>query len=105
MAVTKADLALTLFEEVGLNKREATECVEAFFDSIKDALIDGNNVKLSGFGNFVLRDKSARPGRNPRTGEVIPITARRVVTYRPSQKLKKTIDENSDFLCTLVQEK
>jgi integration host factor subunit alpha len=103
MAVTKADLALTIFEQVGLNKREATECVELFFDCIKDSLIEGNNVKLSGFGNFVLRDKSARPGRNPRTGEPIPITARRVVTYRPSQKLKKTIDDNSDYLCTLVK--
>jgi len=106
MAVTKADLALTLFEEVGLNKREATECVEAFFDCIKESLIDGSNVKLSSFGNFVLRDKSPRPGRNPRTGEVIPIEARRVVTYRPSQKLKKMIDDNADFLCaTIVEDK
>ena len=103
MAVTKADLALTIFEEVGLNKREATECVESFFDCIKSSLIEGNNVKFSGFGNFVLRDKDARPGRNPRTGEPIPITARRVVTYRPSQKLKKIIDDNSDYLCTLVK--
>ena len=103
MALTKANLALTIFEQVGLNKREATECVESFFGCIKDSLIEGNDVKLSGFGNFVLRDKNARPGRNPRTGEPIPISARRVVTYRPSQKLKKKIDDNSDFLCAQIK--
>lgn len=103
MAVTKADLALTIVEQVGLNKRESTECVELFFDCIKNSLIEGDNVKFSGFGNFVLRDKSARPGRNPRTGESIPITARRVVTYRPSQKFKKMIEDNSDYLRTLIE--
>lgn len=98
MAVTKADLALTIFERVGLNKREANDCVDAFFECIKESLVNGNTVKLSGFGNFVLRDKNARPGRNPKTGEDIPISARRVVTYRPSQKLKKNIEENADYL-------
>ena len=100
MAKTKADLALTIFEQVGLNKREANDAVDAFFDCIKQTLENGNMIKLSGFGNFVLRDKSARPGRNPKTGEDIPISARRVVTYRPSQKLKKNIEENSDYLRT-----
>lgn len=100
MAKTKADLALTIFERVGLNKREANDTVDAFFDCLKQTLENGNMVKLSGFGNFVLRDKNARPGRNPKTGEDIPISARRVVTYRPSQKLKKSIEENSDYLRT-----
>jgi len=100
MAKTKADLALTIFEQVGLNKREANDAVDAFFDCMKQTLENGNMIKLSGFGNFVLRDKSARPGRNPKTGEDIPISARRVVTYRPSQKLKKSIEENSDYLRT-----
>lgn len=98
MAKTKADLALTIFEQVGLNKREANDAVDAFFDCMKQTLENGNMIKLSGFGNFVLRDKNARPGRNPKTGEDIPISARRVVTYRPSQKLKKSIEENSDYL-------
>ena len=100
MAKTKVDLALTIFEQVGLNKREANDAVDAFFDCMKRTLENGNMIKLSGFGNFVLRDKSARPGRNPKTGEDIPISARRVVTYRPSQKLKKSIEENSDYLRT-----
>ena len=88
MALTKADIAERLFEEVGLNKREAKEIVELFFDEIKNALQSGEQVKISGFGKFELRDKSGRPGRNPKTGEEIPITPRRVVTYRTGQKLK-----------------
>jgi integration host factor subunit alpha len=92
MALTKADLAATLFDEVGLNKREAKEFVDAWFDSIKAALEAGDHVKLSGFGNFQLRDKGQRPGRNPKTGEEIPITARRVVTFRPGQKLRARVE-------------
>lgn len=92
MALTKADMAERLFEEVGLNKREAKEFVEAFFESIRCALELGDQVKLSGFGNFDLRDKSERPGRNPKTGEEIPISARRVVTFRPGQKLKSRVE-------------
>ncbi|MGF1548182.1 MAG: integration host factor subunit alpha [Thiotrichales bacterium] len=92
MALTKADMAEKLFEELGLNKREAKELVELFFEEIRVALQDGSNVKLSGFGNFILRDKSQRPGRNPKTGEEIPITARRVVTFRPGQKLKTRVE-------------
>ncbi len=92
MALTKADLAATLFDEVGLNKREAKEFVDAWFESIKVALEDGEHVKLSGFGNFQLRDKGQRPGRNPKTGEEIPITARRVVTFRPGQKLRARVE-------------
>ncbi len=92
MSLTKADIADRLFEEVGLNKREAKEFVDAYFEAIKEALEGGENVKLSGFGNFQLRDKNPRPGRNPKTGEEIPITARRVVTFRPGQKLRARVE-------------
>jgi integration host factor subunit alpha len=92
MALTKADMAERLFEEVGLNKREAKDLVECFFEEIRQALEDGRPVKLSGFGNFDLRDKNQRPGRNPKTGEEIPISARRVVTFRPGQKLKSRVE-------------
>jgi integration host factor subunit alpha len=92
MALTKADLAERLFEELGLNKREAKEIVEMFFEEIRGALEKGQQVKLSGFGNFDLRDKKQRPGRNPKTGQEIPITARRVVTFRPGQKLKAKVE-------------
>jgi len=86
-------MAENLFEELGLNKREAKELVEAFFEEVRLALEEGEEVKLSGFGNFILRDKRQRPGRNPKTGEEIPITARRVVTFRPGQKLKSRVEE------------
>lgn len=92
MALTKADMAERLYEELGLNKREAKELVEMFFEEIRMSLEGGANVKLSGFGNFILRDKNQRPGRNPKTGEEIPITARRVVTFRPGQKLKQRVE-------------
>lgn len=92
MALTKAELAEKLFEEVGLNKREAKELVEAFFEEIRAALENDEQVKLSGFGNFALRSKNQRPGRNPKTGEEIPITARRVVTFRAGQKLKARVE-------------
>jgi integration host factor subunit alpha len=98
MAVTKADLAEALFHQLGLNKREAKEFVELFFEKVREALEKGEPVKLSGFGNFGLREKNSRPGRNPKTGEEIPISARRVVTFRASQKLKMRVEENSDFL-------
>src|SRR6195952_2172716 len=90
--LTKAELAELLFEQVGLNKREAKDMVETFFDEIRNALERGEAVKLSGFGNFQLRDKPQRPGRNPKTGEEIPITARRVVTFHASQKLKEMVE-------------
>lgn len=92
MALTKADMAERLFEEVGLNKREAKEFVEAFFEIIRGSLEQGEQVKLSGYGNFDLRQKNERPGRNPKTGEEIPISARRVVTFRPGQKLKSRVE-------------
>lgn len=92
MALTKAEMAERLFEELGLNKREAKELVEDFFEEIRAALERGEQVKLSGFGNFDLRNKNQRPGRNPKTGEEIPITARRVVTFRPGQKLKARVE-------------
>ena len=92
-ALTKADLAERLFDELGLNKREAKEMVELFFGEIGASLAKNVQVKLSGFGNFDLRDKKERPGRNPKTGEEIPISARRVVTFRPGQKLKQRVEE------------
>ncbi len=87
-ALTKAQLADMLYEQIGLNKRESKDMVEAFFDLMGASLVAGDEVKLSGFGNFQMRVKAPRPGRNPRTGELIPIAARRVVTFHPSQKLK-----------------
>ena len=92
MALTKAEMAERLYEDVGLNKREAKEFVDAFFDVLRDSLQQGRQVKLSGFGNFDLRRKNQRPGRNPKTGEEIPITARTVVTFRPGQKLKERVE-------------
>jgi len=92
MSLTKADIADRLFEVVGLNKREAKEFVDAYFEAIREELERGENVKLSGFGNFQLRVKSQRPGRNPKTGEEIPISARRVVTFRPGQKLRARVE-------------
>jgi integration host factor subunit alpha len=92
MALTKAEMAEALFQDMGLNKREARELVEMFFEELRSALSHGEQVKLSGFGNFDLRDKNRRPGRNPKTGEEIPITARRVVTFRPGQKLKTRVE-------------
>ena len=91
-ALTKAQMADRLFDELGLNKREAKEIVELFFDEVRSSLEHNEQVKLSGFGNFDLRDKNQRPGRNPKTGEEIPITARRVVTFRPGQKLKSRVE-------------
>ena len=91
-ALTKSELADKLYEELGFNKREAKEVVELFFEEIRSALENNEQVKLSGFGNFDLRDKNQRPGRNPKTGEEIPISARRVVTFRPGQKLKARVE-------------
>lgn len=90
-AMTKAQLADLLFEQIGLNKRESKDMIDAFFDLISTSLIEGNDVKISGFGNFQIRTKPPRPGRNPRTGESIPIQARRVVTFHASHKLKEQI--------------
>lgn len=90
-ALTKAQLADLLFDQIGLNKRESKDMIDAFFDLIAQRLVDGKDVKLSGFGNFQIRTKAPRPGRNPRTGEAIPIQARRVVTFHASSKLKEQI--------------
>jgi integration host factor subunit alpha len=89
--LTKADLAELLFERLGLNKRESKDMVEGFFDLIHQTLLSGDDVKLSGFGNFNIRRKAPRPGRNPRTGESIPIKARNVVTFHASHKLKGVV--------------
>ena len=89
--LTKAELAELLFERLGLNKRESKDMVEAFFDLIHATLVTGSDVKMSGFGNFNIRRKAPRPGRNPRTGEAIPIKARNVVTFHASHKLKGVV--------------
>ena len=91
MTVTKMELANNLFDELGLNKREAKEFVELFFEEIRTALENGDSVKFSGFGSFSVRDKPQRPGRNPKTGEEVPVSARRVVTYKASQKIKDRV--------------
>jgi integration host factor subunit alpha len=92
--LTKAEISEAIADNFGFNKRESKEVVELFFGELSDVLIGGECVKLSGFGNFELRDKNSRPGRNPRTGEPVPITARRVVTFKPGQKLRSKIDSN-----------
>jgi len=89
--LTKADLAELLFDRLGLNKRESKDMVEAFFEIVHASLVQGQDVKLSGYGNFNVRRKAPRPGRNPRTGESIPIKARQVVTFHPSLKLKAMV--------------
>ncbi len=94
MTITKKELANALFEELGLNKREAKEFVESFFEEIRVALESGQTVKFSGFGSFTVRDKPQRPGRNPKTGEEIPVSARRVVTFKASQKVKEKIADS-----------
>ncbi|MEC8299980.1 MAG: integration host factor subunit alpha [Pseudomonadota bacterium] len=91
-ALTKAEMAETLYLELGINKREAKDLVDLFFEEIRVSLEANEEVKLSGFGNFELRDKRQRPGRNPKTGEDIPISARRVVTFKPGQKLKARVE-------------
>lgn len=93
--LTKADLAELLFEHLGLNKRESKDMVEAFFEIVHAALVAGDDIKLSGFGNFNIRRKAPRPGRNPRTGESIPIKARNVVTFHASHKLKSLVQSEN----------
>lgn len=93
MALTKADMVEKLLADVGLGRRDAKELVDEFFEVIKSALASGSPIKLSGFGNFDLRDKRQRPGRNPKTGEEIPVTARRVVTFKAGQKLKARVEQ------------
>ncbi len=92
MALTKADMAKSLFNAIGLNKKEARELVDLFFEELEACLAAGEQIKLSGFGNFDLRDKKERPGRNPKTGEKVPIPARRVVTFKPGQKLRARVE-------------
>jgi len=92
MALTRADMAESLFNKLGLNKKEARELVDLFFQELGASLAVGEQIKLSGFGNFYLRDKNERPGRNPKTGEKVLITARRVVTFSPGNKLKARVE-------------
>ncbi|WP_386686524.1 integration host factor subunit alpha [Lonepinella sp. MS14437] len=93
MTLTKIEIAENLIEKCGLAKPEAKELVEGFFEQIRVFLEKGEDVKLSGFGNFELRDKSTRPGRNPKTGESVPVSARRVVVFRPGQKLRARVEK------------
>jgi integration host factor subunit alpha len=104
-AVTKAQLADLLFEQLGLNKRESKDMVDAFFDQVTAQLVAGTDVKISGFGNFQIRTKAPRPGRNPRTGEAIAIEARRVVTFHASHKLKDQIQDEGASSKTLTKPK
>ena len=92
MALTKADMSKSLFNAIGLNKREAHELVDLFFQEMEACLADGEQIRFSGFGNFDLRDKNERPGRNPKTGEKVQIPARRVVTFKAGQKLKARVE-------------
>ncbi len=92
MSLTKADMAAGLFNAIGLNKKEARELVDLFFQELEASLADGEQIRLSGFGNFDLRDKKERPGRNPKTGAKVTITARRVVTFRPGNKLRARVE-------------
>ncbi len=92
MALTRADMAESLFNKLGLNKKEARELVDLYFEELVASLAVGEQVRLSGFGNFALRDKKERPGRNPKTGEKIPVAARRVVTFSPGNKLKARVE-------------
>lgn len=91
----KADIANEIYEEIGLSKKEAAEIIETILDTVKGALQKGETVKIAGFGNFVVRSKRSRKGRNPKTGEEIGITPRRVVTFRPSQVFKKFVSKDT----------
>ena len=93
--MTKADIVELIYERVGFSKKESAELVESVFDVIKEALVDGERVKFSGFGNFIVREKNARKGRNPQTGEEIQLEARRVLTFKPSLVLKNILNENA----------
>ena len=93
MALTKADLVDSIHEKIGFSKKEAADMVELIFDTIKNALTDGDKIKISGFGNFVVREKRARTGRNPQTGQAIEISARRVLTFKPSQVLRAEVND------------
>lgn len=90
--MTKADIIESVYEKVGFSKKEAAEIVEMVFDTIKETLERGEKIKISGFGNFVVRDKKPRPGRNPQTGTEIMIEARRVLTFKPSPVLKSALN-------------
>ena len=103
MAVTKAELAVSLFDSIGLNKREAKEFVELFFEQVRSALEAEESVKLSGFGNFDIRHKRQRPGRNPKTGEEVEISARKVVTFKASPKLKDQVADNTELLVSKLK--
>jgi len=97
-ALSKAHLVDVLCDRLALTRPDARMLVEQFFENMRDELEQGHHVKLSGFGNFILRDKTERPGRNPKTGEIVPVTARRVVTFKPGSKLKTRVEKNEDKL-------
>lgn len=92
MAMTKADLVESIYEKIGFSKKEAADLVELVFDTLKGEISKGQKIKISGFGNFVVREKRSRVGRNPQTGESIEISARRVLTFRPSQVLRSEVN-------------
>lgn len=92
--MTKAEIVETIYERVGFSKKESAELVETIFEVIKEALVEGEKVKFSGFGNFIVREKNARKGRNPQTGQEIQLAARRVLTFKPSLVLKNLLNED-----------
>ena len=100
--LTKAQMAELLFDHIGLNKRESKDMVDAFFDLVSSTLIEGTDVKISGFGNFQIRTKAPRPGRNPRTGELIPIQSRRVVIFHASNKLKESVQAGTGVVLSAL---
>ena len=94
MALTKADIVEAIYEKIGFSKKEAADLVELVFDTVKDTLAKGEKIKISGFGNFVVREKRSRTGRNPQTGESIEISARKVLTFKPSQVLRSEVNSS-----------
>ncbi len=100
--MTKADIVEKVYQKIGFSKKEASELVEMVFGVLKDRLCDGDKVKISGFGNFLIREKKERIGRNPQTGEQIKISARRVLTFRPSQVLKAIL--NGESIANLAED-
>lgn len=94
--MTKADLVETVYEKIGFSRKESAEIVDLVFDLMKETLENGEKIKISGFGNFLVRQKRSRKGRNPQTGEEIEISARRVLTFKPSQVLRKALNPPAD---------
>ncbi len=94
--MTKADLVNKIFEQIGGTKKEAADLIEKLFDAMKNTILEGDSIKISGFGNFIVRTKKPRIGRNPQTGEAIEISARRVLTFKPSQVFRDAVNKDME---------